>query len=266
MHFSRVLLDAACILYEREFTTLTEGINDPGILKAVFMAGGPGSGKSTVASELFAVDKAINSHFSAYGLKVVTSDTAFEYLLKKMGINPADLRKIAADDPTFYNKLVDDGNPDAVRSRASALTKKLQQNYMNGRLGVILDGTGDEYDHIHRKQSQLESYGYDTMMVFVNTDLNVALERNRNRPERSLPDSVVTELWHLVQRQRDKYRVIFAPHFLEVHNALDKDEQGRFEQDTAIQKAVRAFIGAPVQNPIGREWMTIQSAVSHLQT
>ena len=32
---------------------LNEGVNDPGIFKAVFLAGGPGSGKSFVASQLF---------------------------------------------------------------------------------------------------------------------------------------------------------------------------------------------------------------------
>ena len=34
---------------------LTEGVFDKGILKAVFMAGGPGSGKSYVAGELFGI-------------------------------------------------------------------------------------------------------------------------------------------------------------------------------------------------------------------
>lgn len=37
-------------LYE-EF--IKEGVYDPGILKAFFMAGGPGSGKSYVATEIF---------------------------------------------------------------------------------------------------------------------------------------------------------------------------------------------------------------------
>ena len=32
-----------------------EGVNDPGIFKAVFLAGGPGSGKSFVGSEIFAI-------------------------------------------------------------------------------------------------------------------------------------------------------------------------------------------------------------------
>ena len=62
---------------------LTEGVLDKGILKAVFMAGGPGSGKSYVARELFGIPKKIN--VSVSGLKTVNSDSEFEFLLKKYG-------------------------------------------------------------------------------------------------------------------------------------------------------------------------------------
>ena len=39
---------------------LTEGVYDKGILKAVFMAGGPGTGKSYVAKGLFGIPDKIN--------------------------------------------------------------------------------------------------------------------------------------------------------------------------------------------------------------
>ena len=47
---------------------INEGLYDPGIFKAFFLAGGPGSGKTFVAS----------SAFAGSGLKVVNSDIAFE--------------------------------------------------------------------------------------------------------------------------------------------------------------------------------------------
>ena len=65
-----------------------EGVDDPGILKCVFMAGGPGSGKSFTAMEIFGIDKKLKSSFSATGLKSVNSDSAFEVGLKKNGIDP----------------------------------------------------------------------------------------------------------------------------------------------------------------------------------
>ena len=80
---------------------LQEGVNDPSILKAFFMAGGPGSGKSYVASELFALPKDDEMASVSYdnGLKLVNSDKAFELLLKKAGIDMAELMKLKDEDP-----------------------------------------------------------------------------------------------------------------------------------------------------------------------
>jgi len=55
---------------------ITEGVDDPGILKCIFLAGGPGSGKSYTAKEIFGVGKTAISSVSAGGLKLVNSDTA----------------------------------------------------------------------------------------------------------------------------------------------------------------------------------------------
>ena len=49
---------------------LREGVYDKGILKAVFMAGGPGSGKSYVAKGLFGIPTRVGIT-SMYGMKVV---------------------------------------------------------------------------------------------------------------------------------------------------------------------------------------------------
>lgn len=233
-----------------------EGVDDPGILKCVFMAGGPGSGKSFTASELFGIDRRIKASFSTFGLKIVSSDNAFEYLLHKAGINPKELANIAKANPQFYKTLAGD-EPESIRSRARQLTRTMRQNYVNGRLGVIIDGTGDDYEKIKRQREEFERYGYDCLMVLVNTDLDVALQRNRARP-RTLPDAVVREIWTTVQEQIPKFRTLFGSNFIEVKNNTSK------LPDEDIQKAVRAFIARPVRNPIGREWLTIAQAVQHL--
>ena len=51
---------------------LNEGVRDPGIFKAIFLAGGPGSGKSYVAKKL---------GLKTLGLIVVNSDLFFVQLL-----------------------------------------------------------------------------------------------------------------------------------------------------------------------------------------
>jgi hypothetical protein len=73
---------------------IEEGVDDPGILKCVFMAGGPGSGKSYKAAEIFGVGKGFTTSFSAGGLKIVNSDNAFEQALVKNGIDAGDLARI----------------------------------------------------------------------------------------------------------------------------------------------------------------------------
>ena len=58
------------------------------------MAGGPGSGKSYVASQLFGIPEKVN--ISVSGLKTVSSDVEFEHYLKKYGYEytPTDYHKI----------------------------------------------------------------------------------------------------------------------------------------------------------------------------
>mgnify|MGYP000636666947 CR=1 FL=1 len=52
---------------------ITEGVYDPNIFKAFFLAGGPGSGKSWVSERTL----------SGMGLKIINSDNAFSRALEK---------------------------------------------------------------------------------------------------------------------------------------------------------------------------------------
>ena len=138
---------------------LQEGIYDPGILKAVFMAGGPGSGKTYTAKELFGVGKdSIANVSSASGLKFVNSDPAFEKFLREEGIDPGDLGRISKEDPELSYQLGLEDElgipPESPRGRAKALKKKAQSSYTRpaGRLGVIIDGTGRSLTKIEEKK------------------------------------------------------------------------------------------------------------------
>ena len=57
---------------------LVEGVDDPGILKCVFLAGGPGSGKTYVAKGLFGIPDRLNISHS--GMKMVNSDKELKFL------------------------------------------------------------------------------------------------------------------------------------------------------------------------------------------
>lgn len=226
---------------------MLEGVDDPGILKCVFMAGGPGSGKSYTAQELFGIDKKLKISFSSTGLKIITSDAAFEKILKDNGINPKDLAKIEREDPELWKKITE--HPDGMRERAKALTKKQQQFYEAGRLGMIRDGTGDDFIKIQKQKKHAESLGYDTYMVFVNTSLEVALERNQAR-DRTLPDGIVREIWNHCQENMGKFQQLFGSNrFIIVDNTI----YGAPPKE--IQKAINSFVAKPIQNPVGKKWI-----------
>jgi predicted kinase len=230
---------------------LTEGVDDPGILKCVFMAGGPGSGKSYTAKEIFGVGKGLTSSFSASGLKIVNSDTAFEKGMKDNGINPKDLARIEKEDPELWDKIT---GKDSIRSRAKALTQKQQSFYEAGRLGMIIDGTGDEVEKIKKKKQHAEKLGYDCYMVFVNTSLEVALERNAKR-DRTLPEDLVTDIWKACQNNLGKFQSIFSGNMVIVDNTVYKPINKN------VQKAVDRFIRKPIYNRIGQKWIQTARAL-----
>jgi predicted kinase len=233
---------------------ITEGVDDPGILKCVFMAGGPGSGKSFTAMEIFGIDKKLKSSFSSFGLKSVNSDSAFEAGLKKNGINPKDLARIEKEEPELWDKITK--TPGGIRDRAKQLTKKQKSFYEAGRLGMIIDGTGHEYGKIAKNKKHAEDLGYDTYMVFVNTSLEVAKERNQAR-DRVLPDDLLEKSWNDVQNNLGKFQNLFGGNFRIVDNTVYKP----IAKD--VQKAVNTFVRKPIYNKIGQKWIETARALKN---
>ena len=169
---------------------IQEGVNDPGIFKAFYTAGGPGSGKSHVARESGARD------VNPYGLKVVDSDPLFTKMLKDVGM--------ATTPEDIYS---DEGQ--AMRDRAKSLISKQKDTYIDGRLGLLIDGTGKDFNKIKRSSDKLRGIGYDTYMIFVNTSLDVALQRNEART-RSLDEDDVKKMWNAVQKNMGKFQSYFG--------------------------------------------------------
>ena len=224
---------------------LIEGVYDPNILKAIFLAGGPGSGKSYSAKLLFGgdVDSAIQQT-TDLGLKIVNSDPAFEKFLRDEGVDPGDLSSMSDEEFAAVT-----AGPESARGRASDVKKRQQQVWSGGRLGLILDGTGDDYNKILAKKQVLESLGYDTFMLFVNTSLEVAQERNKRR-DRKLPKKLVEKIWTNVQANLGAFQQLFIrKDFL----ILDNTEYGPLPKE--IQTGALEFLSRPITNPIGKEWI-----------
>jgi len=238
--------------------SIREGVNDPGIFKAVFLAGGPGSGKSYVASQLFGIPDKINT--SAYGLKLVNQDTELEKFLKKY-FGYVDIDKMPDE---LFKNLTDPKSKDysGMRSRTKSLSKKRLELYKKGRLGVIIDGTGHKFNEIKKQRKELMDLGYDTYMVFVNTSLEVAQKRNEER-DRVLPAGVVEKYWHEVQKNMAVFQGMFGnANFLLVDNNKHlSPKQARKKFNMLVSKGIGKFIKRPMKNKIAKMWVDKQKIV-----
>jgi len=208
---------------------LQEGLNDPNIFKAFFLAGGPGSGKSYV----------VRKTTGGTGLQVVNSDDAFERYLKQAGLS----QKMPEDETDQRN---------VERARAKRVTDARKGGYVGGRLGLIIDGTGREYDKIAKQSIQLRQLGYDTHMIFVNTSLDTALERNTKR-DRTVPENIVVKSWRDVQSNIGKFSQHFKQNFVVVDNN-DADE----DVMTPVFKQIKGLLRKKVTSPIAKQWVMQQ--------
>jgi len=241
---------------------LTEGVMDKGILKAVFLAGGPGSGKSFVASGLFGIPKKVNT--SAYGLKLVNQDKELERMLKKYGFG-LDLDDMPEE---LFKQLTDPDYEDysGLRGRAKELTKDRQKMYMNGRLGMIIDGTGHNYQKIVKRKKELEEIGYDCYMVFVHTDLEVAQKRNMERPRKLNPE-IVENGWNEVQKNKIYFQGLFGnANFMMIDNSNTlSPKQATKKFNMLVKKGIGSFIKKPVKNYRGKKWVERQLILKGLK-
>ena len=213
----------------KNFQDLQEGLNDPNIFKAFFLAGGPGSGKSYV----------VRKTTGGTGLKVVNSDEAFEKLLKDANLS----LKMPPEEKAPR---------EVQRKRAKALTKSRRDNYVEGRIGLIIDGTGKDYDKIASQSKDLRQLGYDTHMIFVNTSLDTALQRNAERP-RSVPDSIVVNSWNDVQSNIGS----FSQHFRENFIVVDNNDAGE-DVFVKVFKQIKGLLRKKVQSPVAKQWVMQQ--------
>jgi hypothetical protein len=225
---------------KKEDAPVEEGVDDPAIFKAVFLAGGPGSGKS------FTVGK---TALTALGFKIVNSDDKFEAMLKKADLEPSP--------ENIYSP-----KGQKIRGRAKALTAKQRDLYIDGRLGLVIDGTGKDYAKIKKQAEKLKSIGYDVAMIFVNTDKDTALLRNKMR-KRSLPDDQVSIMWQEVQNNLGKFQQFFNPNFV----IVDNSEGANIEKaTTSAYKKMGQFAKNAPKNNIAKKWISKQLGESNQKT
>ena len=213
---------------------LNEGLYDPNIFKAFFLAGGPGSGKTFVT----------RNAFGGTGLRMINSDSAFENALRKHGLS----LKMPEDEAEAR---------DILRARAKGTTDKTLDLSLKGRLGLVIDGTGRDYDKIKSQNDMLKQLGYDTYMIFVNTSLDVALERNAKR-ERSVPEYITRKSWTQVQSNIGRFQNTFGmSNMIIVDNSKDERELTTIVMNK-VDRNVRRLLSNKIKSYTAKRWMATE--------
>jgi dephospho-CoA kinase len=229
-------------------TLLIEGVHDKSIFKAVFLAGGPGSGK----------DYVLDNTLSGHGLTEINSDKALEFLMDKEGL-----------DKTMPSS--EQEKRDLVRGRAKSMTELRQRLALLGRNGLIINGTGDDHEKISRIKDRLEEIGYDTSMVMVNTDDEISKQRNIERGTRggrTVPEEIRKQKWDAVQASRPELAKMFGDKYMEFDNSEDlrqaSPEVVKAKKDEMLQlfKNVQQFVTEPPQSEAASLWVAHEMDVN----
>ena len=168
--------------------------------KVIFLAGGPGSGKSTIVKNL---------GLEKQGFKVVNQDISLQWLAKNHGL-PKDMREFTQEQASKWGELT---------WQARDIMKRKKTKFQGKGDGIIVDGTGASKASMQQQVMEFKNKGYDVSMVFVETSLPIALARNKARKERSLRDSIVERTWSSVMKNKNTFIEMFGENFIEINTS-----------------------------------------------
>ena len=220
---------------------LTEGVHDKAIFKAVFLAGGPGSGK----------DYVLDNTLAGHGMTEINSDKALEFLMDKEGLDKTM--------PASENE-----KKDIVRGRAKNITELRQKLALLGRNGLIINGTGDDVEKIAKIKKRLEEIGYDSSMVVVNTADEISKQRNIERGQRggrTVPENIRKEKWDNVQAGRAEFAKMFGQNYMEFDNSEDlrtappEVVKAKKEEMLQLFTNVKNFVAAKPSSDAAKQWI-----------
>ena len=100
----------------------------------------------------------------------------------------------------------------------------------------------------------LRNIGYDCYMIFVNTSLDVALERNKNRP-RSIPDYIVTKSWQGVQANIGQFQRVFSPNKMLIIDNNSSDKELVTQTLKSADRFIRGKLRTKPENGVAMSWI-----------
>jgi len=225
--------------YIEEEEQLDEGVYDPGIFKAIFLAGGPGSGKSYIASRVS----------GGHGFKVVNTDQAFEKGMKEAGLT-LDMTDMTPEE---------EAAKDEIRQYAKELTGHQQYLWCQGKIGQVVDGTGHKFDKIEHLRTIYEDWGYDTYMIFINTSLEATKAWNNSRERKVKEKEVLIPSWQGVQDNLGAFQSLFGKNDFYI---IDNTPAATPKELSEMWKIITQEIAQePIKNPKALAWIATEKGV-----
>ena len=184
-----------------------------GLFKAIFVTGGPGSGKDIVIREAIAESKIVELNFIQ----------AQEYL--------NDKQKLA--------EKTNDFRREGIRNRGP----------------LIINGPADDRERISFIKEELEELGYDTMMIFVETNNETSKHRNSLLSKMML-ESVRNDKW-LKSQENTKYFNESFKTFISFDNTGDLDSK---EEDIhSVYESTNEFLDSDTLGETAEDWLNRRS-------
>jgi len=222
------------VLLEQAYERIVEGLYDPHIFKAIFMTGPMGAGKSTVAQKLV----------GGTGLRSLNLDNFNELMIKKGQVEGGIL------------------TPDQLQSSWEKVQKQ-KVNFLEGRLGLLIDGSGRNVEDIKENLQILLTLGYDVACIMVNVDIDVSIDRAKKRAAlqaaqygtgRNVPEELQRKTHADIQRNIPILKQIFGKYFFEIDNTNTPDL-------ALVQKKINQFLMTSPSKPQAQEWINNQKNI-----
>lgn len=223
------------LLNEKFELLLSEGVHDHGIFKAVFLNGGPGSGK----------DYVLNNVLKDHGLTEINSDKLHDHL---------------TSGEHNFNKT----SPDIPKEKIKNVSHLRQLLSIHGRNGLIVNGTGDDHTKTKEIKKKLEGLGYDTVMIHVHADDEVSKKRNIERNQRggrAIPETQRKKKWDDVQNARMHHAKLFGSNYLEFDNSHDLREappelvKQKRDELSQISDYISNFVNTVPESEKSQKWI-----------
>lgn len=184
-------------------------MKDRYLLKAFLIIGPHGSGKSYI----------IENMFSKYEIRSVKSDFYFKRNLTNYAKN-FNLHQIIRHINDVKQRILEEQDEEAQIKSAY---------WLDTMSPIVLELTGNSEEVIYQNTSLLSKLAYDISFIYVDTPLEMALDRNNFRVE-PLPENIIKKAWAEVNINMSAFEKKFRHKFYRIHNNVDYKDKPEEER------------------------------------